>query len=174
MSNIWRDSGNLVRNSEGDVYRGVDCPCDCVIPCSCPCSGTYPPASWPCGGLLETYSVTAWTYTEGFFGSPTFEWRIPPALMPMTVTATGHCQWESSTAFIMEKRTLPDGEWAESGNSRKMNVSFNNPQSGGYWYLEHGTNINLDMLKSVGCDPTGTEYSPRNPDTADSGSATIA
>jgi hypothetical protein len=45
------DKGNgPVVDESGRIIDQDNCPC-------CPCE-TWPPASWPCGGLLENYSLT--------------------------------------------------------------------------------------------------------------------
>lgn len=66
--------------------------CCCYLPESCPCEGVWPPVSWPCGGLLETYSLNSWL---GIEDGPTY-YRLKS---PITMSAfsaewsTRSCRW---------------------------------------------------------------------------------
>lgn len=99
MSSLWRNtSGDLIR-VDGDLIRCDECPCG--PPCSCPCVGTWPPASWPCGGLLEEYSfeLPAWGFAnyEGSSCSGDFIEGIGNRVLAVTVTAGDtSCTWEGT------------------------------------------------------------------------------
>lgn len=92
---------------------------DCCVPDTCPCAGTWPPTAWPCGGLLESYSVD-WdrvqTYYENFdCGDPVDSiqvYRIKGG--PVTVTADSilSCRWESELVTI-ESRVWADDSWTD-------------------------------------------------------------
>ena len=156
MTALWRNSnGDLVRKPDDDLVRQADCPdCDCILPCSCPC-GTYPPASWPCVGLLETYSATmtgSSLFLESGCGATYAqrEWRLNPSLSQV-VTASAKCKWESVANLVQRRAktgTDPWGAWTDVGS---LKVDF---VDGAYWrmYFEsYGY-----MLKASGCDPVGS------------------
>lgn len=60
--------------------------CCCLCPCKC---ADWPPAEWPCNGLLETYSVNFSTTVN----SPSFD-AIEFRFISQNVTASStQCQW---------------------------------------------------------------------------------
>ncbi len=144
MTALWRNfSGDLVRKPDDDLVRQAACPdCDCLIPCSCPC-GTYPPASWPCGGLLETYSLTAFDIFNTLFF---YHLRIDPALSPVTLTAYKSCGWRALSAPVQYQVNDEEDPWFD--DPQDISLSF----SGGVWRI-FMTPYTFD--KSSGCDPTG-------------------
>lgn len=84
-----------IPNAYGDLLGTAELNTCCGAPCSCPCTTSWPPASWPCGGLNQTYSITC---TIQF-------WDNVPCSGPFvceetltTVVSPGgsSCSWQSS------------------------------------------------------------------------------
>lgn len=77
----------------------------CPVPSECPCDETFPPASWPCGGLLEVYSATYEFEQNHPMGGPTFRLQGGNT---KTLTANSTCGW-SATATLEIRYN--DGSW---------------------------------------------------------------
>lgn len=92
MTTPWRKNGKVLRIG-GQVIRCPSCPCaPPPAPCACPCS-TWPPESWPCAGLLESYL----TSLEIYSGSSGWGWRWSD--QPVAAANTS-CTWINTTADI--------------------------------------------------------------------------
>lgn len=78
-------TGKIIINAGGKAVVCDHCPCGCACACS-----PWPPSSWPCGGLLETYSVSG----EYDFGSG----NPADTFTGITVTAVSGtpCAWAGS------------------------------------------------------------------------------
>ena len=75
-----------------------ECCCQPPAPCECPCE-TWPPESWPCGGLLEEYSFTlpprGFMEYDGTTCSGDLLGGLGYRILPCTLTADGTpCTWE--------------------------------------------------------------------------------
>jgi len=69
---LWfGEGGGLLFNESGELIFCDECPCDEDedAPSTCPCVGIWPPASWPCGGLLQTYAIPAFTFERRLYAS---------------------------------------------------------------------------------------------------------
>lgn len=91
---------------------------ECPAPSTCPC-GTWPPTTWPCGGLVEEYVASNGT-TSFFDGTPCYataqgeafgavtELRLVGAV---TCTATANsCEWEGPANSIERRDIMYDGD----------------------------------------------------------------
>jgi hypothetical protein len=107
------------------IYSAADIEeCCCPpppAPCECPCE-TWPPESWPCGGLLEEYAVdiflrfTEYESETECTGSPfaIFEWRVKGG--PGVVSADTTCGWADAELVMEQRAKIGDGpftEWEE-------------------------------------------------------------
>ena len=88
-------------------------PVECPAPTSCPCA-TWPPASWPCGGLNETYNLSynmkVWNPPKTSCGD-----GEPDEVIHYNTTLTpseGACLWLSFEYWPMAGLGLTDeGTW---------------------------------------------------------------
>jgi hypothetical protein len=93
--------------------------CGPPAPCSCPCS-PWPPAEWPCGGLLQQYSLSKmeaeikmYPMDSGCAGTPD-SWRQVRSKSAVTLTATStSCTWTGSGAFERRNYNFETNEWGE-------------------------------------------------------------
>jgi len=103
----------------------------CCCGCECPCA-SWPPESWPCGGLNQTYAVTngyaspvdaaAIILHQDMYGNPDCsgdvmawqEWRLSSS---QTVTAGDTpCGWAGTTAGNWEARSNTSPTWTAIAN----------------------------------------------------------
>jgi len=104
------ESGTPVAVTVDDVYDDCAECCGDLAPCTCPCEGTWPPASWPCGGLVEEYVLSNGTtsYYDGIvcyataqrsgLNSMAVEYRF---VGDVTCTATANsCEWEGPAGSV--------------------------------------------------------------------------
>lgn len=98
------ESGTPVAVIIDEVYADCTECCGDLAPCDCPCT-SWPPTSWPCGGLVEKYVMSNGT-TSYYDGTPCFA-TARPGIFPLssnfevrlvgdvTCTATANsCEWE--------------------------------------------------------------------------------
>jgi hypothetical protein len=81
--------------SEADIEE-----CCCPAPCECPCE-TWPPESWPCGGLLEEYIFELPPWGSAEYDNATCSGDVIEVsvfgnrILPCTLTAgESPCTWE--------------------------------------------------------------------------------
>jgi len=86
----------LLTGIENLFDSGSDCPNFVCAPSTCPC-GEWPPASssgaWPCGGLVEVYTLAAGSYIELVESGVSYRWQ---ATIDVALTATSPCRWTSN------------------------------------------------------------------------------
>ena len=138
--NSGRDA--IQMDSGGNIQMGTGCVC--CAPCDCPCEGTWPPASWPCGGLVEEYvmsngttsyydSAACYATAEGEPLSAISELRL---VGDVTVTATTtSCEWESSASSV-ERRDIT----YDIGGNPSVLLD---------WYTVGPATINLDTSNCI-------------------------
>ena len=84
MTKPWLgQNGKVILHASGGPLLSDLCPC-------CPCD-TWPPASWPCGGLKQTYSI-AGTRTV-LTGSLTEDTRVINSGQVITAVSGTRCKW---------------------------------------------------------------------------------
>ena len=122
--NVWRDpeTGRLIRDQDGKLVRSATSPCCCFkpVPSACPCTGTWPPASWPCGGLLEQYAVD-YQPPPGFFLGIRFAGLVVTAF---SYGVFDTCRWEGTGSG---EYSLDGG--ATFGGSRLLNLGAQGKRS---------------------------------------------
>ena len=110
MASLWFKDGKLVFSGGKLTFCG-SCPCN--APCTCPCAGTWPAASWPCGNLLESYSISGQTVVSAPT-SGSHEYRLTSVVVtatnsnPFVVSST--CLWDVDDVEI-EYRTYDGSAW---------------------------------------------------------------
>jgi len=87
------ESGTPVAVTVDKVYDDCAECCGDLAPCTCPCEGTWPPASWPCGGLVEVYTLAEGSYIELVDSGVSYRWQ---ATIAVALTATSSCSWTSN------------------------------------------------------------------------------
>lgn len=120
MASLWTKDGSLVLCSDGTTLAYQDtCPCTTCAQ-SCPCS-TYPPASWPCGGLYQTYTLayrqtlTAYANYSACSGTVICTTYHDYSYV---VTANAQCSWYGSTTQPTKTCVIQASNcWAEDQNS---------------------------------------------------------
>ena len=103
------ESGTPVAVTVDEVYDDCAECCGDLAPCSCPCEGTWPPTSWPCGGLVEEYVLSNGTtsYYDGAVCYATAQGEPLSAITEfrlvgdVTCTATANsCEWEGPAGSV--------------------------------------------------------------------------
>jgi len=99
-----------------------ECCCPPPAPCECPCE-IWPPAEWPCEGLLEEYSVnydSGWITALNPNGTPIG--GVDEVRIVFTSTAkfvvNEKCRWttgQQSFDYSGSKRKFPDGSIQDIG-----------------------------------------------------------
>ena len=156
--NSGRDA--IQMDSSGNIQMGTGCVC--CAPCDCPCAGTWPPASWPCGGLVEEYVMSNGTtsYYDGAACYATAEGE-PLSMITefrlvgdVTCTATTtSCEWEGPASSVERRDVMYDisgnpgwvTDWYTSG-AAKINLINSTWDAGG-----------AGAVKETGLTPVG-EY----------------
>jgi len=93
---LWFKNNKLLFSPSGKLLFCDECPCPDPAPCTCPC-GTWPPASWPCGGLVEVYTLAAGSYIEiENYNDTGNTWRWQ-AVDDIELTADSSCRWANNT-----------------------------------------------------------------------------
>lgn len=126
-------------------------------PLTCPCS-PWPPISWPCGGLNQTYTIDNGLLSKydstpiygkylGLSGK-TYEYRI---LSPLIVYADvlNSCQWKLLSAVPNESR-IDGGSWSPDVG---VDITVR-----GYWDVAVSTVFPFAAIKSSGSTPVGTYF----------------
>jgi len=92
LNDQWLANIDLVVSAiEGLFSEENPCPDEICAPCSCPCT-SWPPSSWPCGGLVEVYTLAAGSYIELVESGVSYRWQ---ATIDVALTAAGPCYWTS-------------------------------------------------------------------------------
>jgi hypothetical protein len=126
-------------------FRECCCPED--APCSCPCEGTWPPAEWPCGGLLEEYAVV-YAVEDG-----TTKWRGTGTVT--AVSAAGGCLWSWSGTSEVD---YGEGAGWEADTSKTGNVRIESFPTPCRWVFQVQAAGSVAPLfeKLTGLTPVGT------------------
>jgi len=135
-------TGHLLKTTGGHLVR------ECVAPRSCPC-GTWPPAEWPCGGLVEEYLVTGTIEAHDTVldcSSPPDETINFSVIVTATVGPPSHasCNWEGADAKISVNL------WLDTVNGRWV-VAVTNIGGTVYWGSEYA-------YKTTGLTPVDPAY----------------
>ena len=97
MSPLWlhHETGKIIAKN-GILCNSAEYPCECPSPDTCPCT-FWPPGSWPCNGLLETYhvnlDVSVIPDTSYPFANPGFELRDISAEASAELSFFSKCEW---------------------------------------------------------------------------------
>jgi len=112
------ESGTPVAVIIDEVYDDCAECCGDLAPCSCPCT-SWPPTSWPCGGLVEEYVMSNGTtsYYDGTVcyataqGEP-FSFISELRLVgDVTCAATANsCEWEGPANSVERRDISYDGD----------------------------------------------------------------
>lgn len=99
MSPLWvhHETGAIIAKN-GILCNSEEYPCECPPPDGCPCAGAWPPAAWPCGGLVETYAVS-FNITKSWFFEVPRETQYIGSGTVTAVSGNGSCYWTSSVLF---------------------------------------------------------------------------
>lgn len=134
-------------------------------PTSCPCTN-WPPSSWPCGGLTESYTIKAgsWFHWDVYWESgctgTNLSWQHIEVLADVTVTADGiaSCLWNN---------------WGSANANTRVTTSYGTDWSGwgfyqvalypaGWWQVQvsaresdYGPSYSDDAYKQTGLTPAG-------------------
>jgi hypothetical protein len=127
------------------IYIAADIEeCCCPAPCECPCASD-PATSWPCGGLLESYVLTAFfeeitSYdSTGCVGSVTSKHQRRMSSLHVTVTATGGCFWGSGDGFTTAELPLERRDWDTATSTW------------GDWYSVSSEDIGITLDSTFDC-----------------------
>ena len=150
-NNQWLANLDLVVSAiEGLFSEENPCPDEICAPCTCPCEGTWPPASWPCGGLVEVYTLAAGSYieVENYNGlGQTWRWQ---AVNDIQLTAYNSCSWDNNTTATTQ--TYIDGTPIGSPYSGWWEVVL----EGCEWRLyEYNGSGGTSVPKTTGQSPVG-------------------
>jgi hypothetical protein len=99
---VINESGNRQLVTEEQFQE-----CCCPAPSTCPCEETWPPSEWPCGGLLEIYSLDSWNATIDSLGY-LFRLKSPISL---TASTPGTCRWFGTG--LTERSTNGGSAWSD-------------------------------------------------------------
>jgi hypothetical protein len=161
MSALWIKGGKLKIAGSGAVYECEDCPCEPDAPCDCPCTGTFPPESWPCGGLLEEYAISnglVSPYDAAAIVARVVDSGEDPPLVTevrltgaVVATAADLCLWYGGEdAAEVQERTSPSMTW---GTAYTLTGSAEIGLASCAWYCElPGYNL---TIKATGLTPIG-------------------
>ena len=135
---------------------------ECCCPSTCPCEGTWPPSEWPCGGVLETYSLNSILFIRDY-GGYIYHARLKS---PITITASSilsqTCLWSGTGQM---EASIDDGATFYDSTSGTIAVYW----FGGQWLI----NLRFSLIsifdssgpqftyKGVGTSPVGL-YSGSN------------
>ena len=159
----WHDGKpNLITQSDFE-----DCCCKPPAPRACACSSwrdwPHPRPTFPCSGLLESYSLDSWF--EHIIRTPPGSWEeIERRLTePVIVTALTNvrCRWDPAPeAATFEERLKESGVWGpwEPLNQPievRLFVPFYSYQPA-FWDIYRGSNIR--PRKYTGLSPIGSYY----------------
>jgi len=148
MAELIKRIGNKILRCADGKWK-LDCCAPVPAPNSCPCE-TWPPESWPCGGLNQTYHVE---FDYVLYGAYPCVTPIASCHISMDVTAVPSpffpCEW---------------GVNADSGTS--CGTMIVNIIGGARCWLVQATSVTLmkptgKADKSVGSTPIGTAYVPQ-------------
>ena len=133
--------------------------CCCPAPCACPCVGTWPPSTWPCGELLETYLLSFTTSVPSPV-SGSREYR-PLSSTVLTATASaplssGDCDW-SSLSVSIEQRVHNGSTWGTwTGTTVNMYINHKKTATCG-WSVNITAGLSfIGGIKVVGQTPIGS------------------
>ena len=119
--NSGRDA--IQMDSSGNIQMGTGCVC--CAPCDCPCAGTWPPASWPCGGLVESYDVSfTWTGYDTY--NCTGNDTSCSATITVSADSAGSCVWAGTDSssycspFQVVLGLSQECEWSAELTSNKF------------------------------------------------------
>jgi hypothetical protein len=136
--------------------------CCCPAPCSCPCGGTWPPESWPCGGLLETYGMEfSKTISSPSNGDTEYK---SDSTITLTASSTSiylpytTCLWSKLDASILSRVYNGSvwGEWTATTSPEALAVRAG-PPGDCRWAISIRVGFTfLGGSKVVGLDPIGS------------------
>lgn len=91
--------------------------CEPPAPCDCPCS-PWPPSSFPCEGLLEQYSATAFQDFKQFSDSgctniSTHSQFRTKASFTLTADSQTPCMWTGSGIFEQRTYNFSENKWED-------------------------------------------------------------
>lgn len=158
MTQLWRHPDGTLLTNGGTLCRAEEYPCECPAPCACPCGGTWPPAEWPCGGLLETYSVNSFIrYTTSALTTPEIRLKNP-ASITATYIGPGRCHWENLDVVLQYWDSV-DETWVDYEATGRVGIShFCREWSIGIGFANFTTFAN----KFTGLSPVGDYTSSNN------------
>jgi hypothetical protein len=115
--------------------------CCCPAPLTCPCEGAWPPATWPCGGLLETYSAESVVWYEPSTG------RMARPLSGSVILNPGSlsCSWISD--FVACELFISGSGWGSTTTLMSIGAKLEPP----YWEMR----VVFGVLPGYGRKDTG-------------------
>jgi hypothetical protein len=156
---LRRDNGLVRWHPAGAPVVSGGCCCESDepdAPSSCPCD-PWPPESWPCGGLLEEYSLDAYVFVIRYYAPNEdctgtqvgyYEMQLES---PITLTAgeATPCYWDGLGAY--KERYSEGGSWT-TGLNGSWSVSL--AEEG--WNLVGPNAADVGAVKVVGITPAGS------------------
>ena len=138
------------------------CPEPEPAPTTCPCAGSWPPESWPCGGLLEEYSLTSF-YVEYFLsGVATGDLFRVTGPITLSANAAFPCQWVDAGEFEFYDESI--GEWVVQEDWYPVLLELR--ADGWYVFVDSSSNDYVGgggFYKTTGLTPVGSYTIPVDP-----------
>jgi hypothetical protein len=180
-SGTWNLAGTCTDGySEGEYMTEewdfvINDPCEEVgiVPCECPCD-PWLPEEWPCGGLLEEYSLDSYVFKTRIFSSNDscegdhdyyYEMQLEN---PITLTATNEyetsCLWLGMGTF--KERWSEDGAWITGIPGSWSVALFDQAWSVKGPGLEDAGTVKLVGNSPVGSYPGRTQCIPASSDSS--------
>ena len=122
-------TGKLLEGMDGKLVDAETDPCCCeeVAPCECPC-GSWPPEAWPCGGLVEEYSISDISVAVEEYASSLFD---PPSVCG-TGSALRSGTLTADIPIIVEMVSDQSCQWFGRGDG-ELAFGSGSPITGNQW-----------------------------------------